>query len=436
MTKLRISVGVVVAAIVGVTVLLLARVAPASASRTPTARVQRGRVQVTVYTTGELRAGQSAQLVAPPLGNVNLQIVKLVPSGERVKKDDVVVEFDAAELNYSLEQARLDQEQAEQELARADADAAVQAAQDDTAMLHAKYDVRRAELDASGNELEGAIKAEQNVLLLAEAKERLAQLGKDLVSHRESAKALGDQAREKRAKALLSVQVAERNIASLEIRAPFDGFSVLRLNTDAMGGFCCDPSMPLPDYRIGDTVGSGRTIADVIDTSRIEIAAKVTETDRANVSAGEPIEVAVDAVPDAKFHGTVRTVASVASNRMFSSDPTRKFDITFDIAGDLRIRPGATAQIAITGPVIEDALYIPRQAVFDPSSKPTVYVKSGDAPSEFTPRDVKVRAWTDSLAVVENLVAGTEVALVDPTKSGSRTKPTTAPPAASQRASR
>jgi len=423
-TKQRVSVGIVLAVMVGIAVLLIARVAPAAGKRIPTARVQRGRVQVTVYTTGELRAGQSAQLVAPALGNINLQIVKLAPSGERLKKDDVVVEFDPAELNFSLEQAKLDLAQADQELTKAEAQATVQAAEDATGLLHAKFDVRRAELDASGNELEGAIKAEQNVILLKEARERLAQLEKDLVSHRETSKATGNVAREKRAKALLAVQVAEKNIASLEIRAPFDGFSVLRQNTDAMGGFCCDPSTPLPEYRVGDTVGSGRTIADLIDTSHIEVAAKVNETDRANVSAGDAVEVAVDALPDAKFKGTVRTVAGVASRRMFSADAAKKFDLTFDIAGDLRIRPGATVQIAIAGPNLTDALYIPRQAVFDLSGRPSVYVKSGDG---FEPRDVKVTVWTDSLAVVDNLMPGTEIALIDPTAAGKRARPPAAP---------
>ena len=35
-----------------------------------------------------------------------------------------------------------------------------------------------------------------------------------------------------------------------------------------------------PDYRVGDTVSSGRPIVDVIDTSRIEVSAKLPEQDR------------------------------------------------------------------------------------------------------------------------------------------------------------
>ena len=431
MKRTRVSIAVVIVALAGAAIpFAWARVAPSAARRIPTARVQRGRVQITVYTTGELRAGRSAQILAPPVGG-NLQLVKVAPSGDPVKTGDIVVEFDPAEQAYALEQARLDLAQAEQQLTKAEAEAAVQAAEDDVALLHARYDVRRAELDASGNELDGAIKAQQNLLLLDEAKERYAQIEKDLKSHRETTVASGNVAREKRAKALLAVQVAEKNIASLQIRAPFDGFVVFRQNMDAMGGFCCAPGMMLPDFRVGDSVGAGRTIADVIDTSHIEVGAKVSEQDRANVSAGQAVEVAVDALPDTTLHGTVRTVGGVASRQMFSADSARKFDITFDVGGNTRVRPGASAQISIAGPTLDDALYIPRQAVFDLAGKPTVYVKSNDS---FDAREVKVRAWTDSLAVIESLLPGTEVALTNPTLPAGRSRTPAAAP--SQRASR
>ena len=47
----------------------------------PTTRVQRGPVQVKVFTTGELRAARSAQMIAPPIGG-NLQVVELAQSGD------------------------------------------------------------------------------------------------------------------------------------------------------------------------------------------------------------------------------------------------------------------------------------------------------------------------------------------------------------------
>jgi len=104
----------------------------------------------------------------------------------------------------------------------------------------------------------------------------------------------------------------------------------------------------------------------------------------------------------------------------------RKFDVTFDVAGDPRIRPGVTAQIAIAGPSLDNALFIPRQAVFDASGRPTVYVRLRDG---FEPRDVRVRTWTESLAIVDNLEPGTEIALVNPNvPGGSRPRQPQAPP--------
>jgi HlyD family secretion protein len=404
------------------------RVAPATERPVPTARVQRGRVQVTVYTVGDVRAARASQLFVPPIGG-QLQIVELAEPGRSVHTGDMIVGFDPAEQEFALEQARFDLQQAEQDLAKAEAQDAVKAAEDEVALLHARFDVRRAELDASTNEIIAAIQAEQNLILLKEAQSALAQTDTDVARHRDTSRAATAGLVEKRNKAQLAVQVAERNIASLQIRAPFDGFVTLRTNYMAFGGMWT-PSMP--DYRVGDAAFSGQPIADVVDTANVEVTARVSERDRANIVAGQSVDVAVDTLPEGKLHGSVRAVSGVAARQMFDSG-TRQFDITFDVRGTSAVRPGITATIAIAGPTLDDVLFLPRTAIFDSSGKPTVFVRSG---SGFEQRDVRVRAWTDSYAVVENLEQSTEVALVDPHASGrSRARPQ-GPAAVSQRASR
>ena len=107
-------------------------------------------------------------LVAPPVGGM-LRIVQMLTTGMPVKAGEVVVEFDPADQQYALEQAKSEVAEAEQEIVKMKADAAVQGAQDDVALLTARFDVRRAELDASGNEFIAAIEAQKNVLSLEEA---------------------------------------------------------------------------------------------------------------------------------------------------------------------------------------------------------------------------------------------------------------------------
>ena len=432
--------GAIVVVAVAAAVLVWTRVVPSAAPRIPTGRVQKGQVQLKVYTTGELRAARSTQVVAPPVGG-QMQIVSIAQSGQWLTEDEPVVEFDPAEQEFQLEQSRFDLASAEQELTKADAEAAVQAADDEVALLHARFDVRRAELAASGNELISEVEARKNLLLLEEAKQKLAQLEKDVQSHRETARASTDVLREKRNKAQLSVQVAQRNIDNLIVRAPFDGFIVVRENWNAFGGPIF-PGMPIPEFRSGDTTFSGATLADVVDTSRLEVTAKVPEGDRANVNAGQPTEVSVDALPGVTLHGKVRAISNVAArSQFFSTDVVRQFDVLFDISGlTERVRPGITAQIAIGGATLNDALYVPRQAIFDTGGRTVVYVRSANG---FDAREVRVRARTESLAIVENIEPGLEIALVDPrSPSGSRARPGTAAPSApapapaGQRASR
>ena len=70
---------------------------------------------------------------------------------------------------------------------------------------------------------------------------------------------------------------------------------------------------------------AGQPIADVIDASQIEVTAKLSEQDRANVAPGQTAEVAVDALPDAMLRGTVRTVSGVASRvRASTRRPVRR----------------------------------------------------------------------------------------------------------------
>src|SRR6185436_12960294 len=131
----RRSIAAVVAsvALVALSVFVWTRVVPSAAANLPTGRVQKGKVQLKVYTTGELRAARSAQMIAPPAGG-QMQIVTVAQSGQWISEGEPIVEFDAAEQEFQLEQSQFDLASADQELVKADAEAAVQVADDDVAL--------------------------------------------------------------------------------------------------------------------------------------------------------------------------------------------------------------------------------------------------------------------------------------------------------------
>jgi len=213
-----------------------------------------------------------------------LRLVTLAQTGTSVKSESAVVEFDPADQQYTLEQEKMDLAEAEQNIVKIRADAAVQVAQDEVALLTARFDVRRGELDATANEFIGAMDAEKNKLSLEEARRRLAQLQEDVKSRTATNQASLAVALEKRNKALLSMQRAQQVIDSLVIRAPFDGVVSVKENRDASGGMIFY-GMILPEYRAGDQIWPGRPVVDVIESGRMEVRAKIDESDRPNLVA-------------------------------------------------------------------------------------------------------------------------------------------------------
>ncbi len=400
---------------------LRTKVRPAVGPDIPVAEVKRGDLSPRIHAKGELSAEHSALLMAPAIGGGALQITHLLRTGTVVKAGDVVVEFDPSEQEYKLEQNRSDLLQAEQEIDKADADAAVQTAQDKSAHLKDEFDVRSAELDVSKNELLSVIDAKKNDLALSEAKRALQQLEQDIQSHTASNQASIAVAREKHNKAELAIKQAQQNIESMRVRAPIGGLAVVERNTG--GGFFFGGGGSFPDYREGDQAQSGSIIARVIDPAGMELSAKIGEVERGSLQVGQAAEIHLDALPGVTFHGRVKTASGAASGFIFES--SRTFDVTVEITGsDPRLRPGYSAEVIFLGAPKKDVLYVPRPSIFKQDEKPVVYAKRG---GRFEVSPVKIIAETESRVAIEGLKDGMEVALVNPTGQGRKTTESAAP---------
>jgi HlyD family secretion protein len=403
---------VVLCAVVGV-VAAVRRAAPATTGTdVPTGLVKRGDLDMKVFVTGELKASHSEMLIAPPIGGGALQLTHLLHTGLSVKKGELVMEFDPAEQRYKSDQNRSELLQAEQEITKARADAAVVAAQDKVAMLKARFDVRRAELDVQKNELVSTIDARKNDLALEGAKRVLAELEQDVKSRSASNEATIQLAEEKRNKAKLAMDQAQDNITKMRVMAPMDGLVALEKNEGAAGGFFFS-GMSLPEYREGDQVEPGRTVGQVIDPKGMELIAKVGELERNNIKQGQSVDIHLDALPGSTFHGTVKTVGGNNTRRFWEDDSASKFEVSIALAAtDAQMRPGLTARVFINGDPQKNVIYAPRQALFLKDNKRIVYVRNGN---NFEPREVRIQAQNESRAAIEGISAGTEIALVDPT---------------------
>lgn len=382
----------------------------------PTATVKEINLQLKVFTKGALHTEQSRVISAPAIAGGTLQIIQLAAAGTQVHKGDVVLAFDPSQQEYNLAQNRSDLQQADQEIVKAKADAAVQVAEDQTALLKAKYAVRQAELDVSKNEILSKIDGQKNILALDEAKRALTQLEQDIRSHSASNEAALAISQEKHHKAQLAMDQAEQNIKNMRITSPIDGLMVIHGNRDSTGGFFMD-GMTLPDYHVGDQVNPGSSIAEVIDSSHLEINAQVDETDRTNLKVGQSVDITIDALPGESFTGKVRTVGGATAREFWDDNTKHKFDVAVQLdREDPRLRPGFEAQLNILGDRLTRAVSIPAEAIFEHDGKKIVYCERGGG---FEMKEVKVRALSEGQAILEGIPVGTVVALVNPEKNRS-----------------
>jgi HlyD family secretion protein len=393
---------------------------------TPTVRVTKGNIDLKVYITGELRTPNTSVLIAPPVGGT-LQIVKFARTGDTVKAGDVVLEFDPSEQEYNLEQSQSALDQADQQITKIKADAAISISKDQVDLLHARFDVRRAELDVSQNELKSAIDAKKNDLALEEAKRRLAELEEDAKSRAASNEANLAVYMAQRAKAQMDIKLAQDRITNMVVKAPISGLFARKANTNGLNFFVS--GMSIPEYQEGDQTFPGSAVATIMDVSTMEVFARLPETSRADINTGDSAGIQVDSFPEKNYPAKVKMVAALASTGgMFSNDTTRRFDATFQLDQlDPRLRPGQTAHLTVQGAQLKGVLYLPRQALFIRNGKPMVFARAGKG---FEPREVTIKHMSESQVVIEGIPEGTEVALVNPEAAASARGAAAAAPAA------
>src|ERR1019366_7163325 len=417
-TQLRIGVGVLLVVLAGFGINYSLAKIKGSERGVPTVRVTKGNIDLKVYITGQLRTPNTSILIAPPVGGT-LQIVKFARTGDVVKAGDVVLEFDPSEQEYNLDQAHSNLDQADQQITKIKADSAISISKDQVDLLHAQFDVRRAELDVSQNELKSAIDAKKNDLALEEAKRRLAQLEEDSKSRAASNAANLAVFMAQRAKAQLDIKLAQDRITNMVVKAPISGLFARKANYS--GGFFIN-GMSIPEYQEGDQTFPGSPVAMIMDISQMEVFARLPETSRADINAGDSAAIQVDSIPEKNYPAKVKMVAALASTGgMFSNDTTRRFDATFQLDQlDARLRPGQTTQVTVQGAQLKGVLYLPRQALFIRNGKPVVFARAGKG---FEPRDVTIKHMSESQVVIEDIPEGTEVALVNPEAAAAAPSP-------------
>lgn len=377
-----------------------------STAAIPTAEVQRKDFLDTLEIKGEIKALRS-KIISGPYSSGDLQIVSLVANSAKVKKGDVLIQFDTTSMQQKLAQDKSAVKSAEAEINQSQAAARLKEEQDLTDVMNAKYEAEKARMDASKQEILSAIDGEQAKLKVVDAEETQKAAQAKLKADRLSATADLASKKEKLKQTEFQMHQDETSLESLTLRAPLDGVIALQSHWQPQG--------PPTPFKPGDRAWPGAAIAELPDPTSLKISARVEEAERGQLKVNQTAEIHVDAVPDRTFAGRVEAISPTASLDFNAGWPIpRNFSVDVTLPeNDPRLTPGMAATIRVGVAKIPDGIVIPVSAVFRKAGRAVAYVQRG---SKFEEIPVEVsRRNTEEVLLARGLQPGERVALKDPT---------------------
>ncbi|HEY2468682.1 MAG TPA: HlyD family efflux transporter periplasmic adaptor subunit [Terracidiphilus sp.] len=304
-------------------------------------RVTAGAGDSIVRLTGKTEAVQSRAILAPVLAGQQvgtLTIVKLIPSGSRVKQGDILVEFDrAAQVRDFIDKKAQADDQNGKVLEAVAAEGAAKA-KDETDIEQAETSLTKAELEMQKLELMSRIDAEKAKEDLDEARATLAQLKETFELKRQAAKASIRILEIQRDRTRETMVHAQTNASLMQIRSPIAG--VVVFNTIWKQG-------NMGEVQEGDQVRPGVPFMQVVDPSSMQVHVQVNQQDLFALKVGEKASVHLDAYPDLVLPGRLESIDPMGKHGDFSSK-LRIFSATFSIyGGDARLMPDLSAAVDV-----------------------------------------------------------------------------------------
>lgn len=375
------------------------------------ARVARRNFNRIVRLHGTVEAVDSYIVMAPRLAGqtaMSMVITRLIKNGVRVRKGDVLVEFDRQTHMKNVLDRQAEYEDYLQQIKRRQADQAVARARDETDLKGAEVDVQSARVDVRTNDLIARTQAEINNQNLAEAEARL-KLLKDTLSLKREAEAADLRILEiQRDRARRAMEYAQTNIEKMTVKSALDGLVVLSPVYRASR---------YVDPQEGDEVRPGSTILRVVDPSAMQVRARVNQVDLSHLKPGDPAEVRLDAYPDLAFPATLGRISAVAL-QSYSSKQIRNFTAFISIQGsNPKLLPDLTASVDVRIQALDNVLVLPREAILFEAGRASVMVLQN---GKWEMRAVKVGATNDIEAVIESGIEEGAVVSRNPREAGAR----------------
>ena len=155
---------------------------------------------------------------------------------------------------------------------------------------------------------------------------------------------------------------------------------------------------------------------------------KIHESSLDKVKVGQQVNITVDALPGRRFSGKVAKIAPLPDAQSVWMNPDLKvYPTEIHLAGEIaEVRTGMNCRAEIIVERLDDALYVPIQAVVRVAGKPCVWIASADNGPER--RDVVIGLDNNQMIhITKGLEEGELVLLAPPLDEGTSTRLTQEP---------
>jgi RND family efflux transporter MFP subunit len=185
-----------------------------------------------------------------------------------------------------------------------------------------------------------------------------------------------------------TMKLAGRQLRDTDIRAPFDGFVEKRL------------------VNLGELVKTQMPVMAVVRLNPLKVIAEIPEKMAPWISAGQAVDLQVDAYQGRKFTGKVSRISPGVNAS------TRAFPFEALVPNtDTVLKPGTFARVHIESGKIDDVLSVPYAALQYRYGVNRVFVVNGD---KLAMRELSVgERLGDRIEVVSGVKAGERVAVTD-----------------------
>lgn len=205
--------------------------------------------------------------------------------------------------------------------------------------------------------------------------------------------------------AQVALDDANEQLQAATIVAPFDGV-VAAVNA-----------------KVGDKVTSTEEIIYLVNTSKVEVASAVDETDVAKVKAGQTAVITLDAISDARLRGTVGAVSPVAQTSAGVVSYTFSIEVQDTQGNDLKEGMTASADILVLNKT--DVLLVPSAAITQSGRNSVVEVVTANGTTE--QRTIQTGATNGTQTEVVSGLSEGEKVLVQTGATSSTTSSTRTP---------